>query len=261
MEKDGFLKAAQDAARKAGKKLKEGIRSSTHVYYKGQLDLVTDLDKQSQNTVFNHLSSCFPGHDFLAEEGLSREKGAEYRWIIDPLDGTTNYAHKFPIFCVSIALAHKEELELGVVFDPLREEMFEAVKGKGAFLNGKKIGVSSVSYLDKSLVATGFPYDLRESEVNNINHFNNFLLRVQAIRRCGSAALDLCYVACGRFDGFWELKLKPWDVAAGILMVREAGGKVSDFRGGPWNLYGSQFLSSNGLIHGEMIEVLQKERE
>lgn len=252
-----YLGAAQAAVREAGRLLKQNIDKSGEIFFKGVVDLVTDSDNASQKMIFKRLSSAFPDHDFLAEEGLCQAKGAKFRWIIDPLDGTTNYAHRFPVFCISIALEQNGEVVLGVIYDPMREEMFWAVKGEGAFLNGEKIQVSTVSDLNKSLVATGFPYDLRESKVNNIRHFNNFLLRVQAIRRCGSAALDLCYVACGRFDGFWELKLNPWDVAAGALIVEEAEGCLSDFQGREFSIYGSEILATNSLIHEEMVKVLE----
>jgi myo-inositol-1(or 4)-monophosphatase len=252
-----FLKVAKDAALKAGKMLRENFDEAREVSFKGEINLVTHFDSLSQSLIHKHISSRFPEHDFLAEEGLSREKGAEYRWLIDPLDGTTNFAHKFPVFCISISLERNGEINLGVVYDPLRNEMFWAEIGQGAFLNGKKIRVSSVNDLDKSLVATGFPYDIRESEVNNIDHFNNFAIRVQAIRRCGSAAMDLCYVACGRFDGFWELKLNPWDVAAGGLIVKEAGGRISDFQDEEYSIYGSETLATNVLIHQQMVDILQ----
>jgi len=257
MNVDKYLKEAEGIAKKAGKMLRENINTSAEIFFKGAVDLVTDFDNRAQRMIFDHLSACFPDHDFIGEEGLSKNRGEEFLWIIDPLDGTTNYAHGFPIFCVSIALEWKEEIVLGVVCDPMRREMFSAVKEEGAFLNGKKIQVSSIGDLDKSLVATGFPYDLRESKVNNIDHFNNFVVRVQAIRRCGSAAMDLCYVACGRFDGFWELKLKPWDVAAGALIVKEAGGKISDFKNGEFSIFSNEILATNGLIYTQMVEVLQ----
>ncbi|MGB8952696.1 MAG: inositol monophosphatase family protein [Candidatus Aminicenantales bacterium] len=257
-----YLQAARDAAREAGELLKKNFHKKGEIYYKGEVDLVTDCDNQSQRLIFSRLSSLFPHHDFLAEEGLNKNQGAEFRWIFDPLDGTTNFAHKFPVFCVSIALEQRGEVVLGVVFDPMREEMFWAARGEGAYLNREKIKVSSTHDLGRSLLATGFPYDIRESRVNNIDHFAHFLLRAQAIRRCGSAALDLCCVACGRFDGFWELKLNPWDVAAGILIVEEAGGRTSDFKGEAFSIYGSDVLASNGLIHEPMIEVLNgNERE
>jgi len=260
MNLDKYLSAAKDAAYKAGKMLWENFNEAREIFFKGTIDLVTRFDTLSQKMIFKHLSTCFPDHDFLAEEGLSEEKGSEFRWLIDPIDGTTNFAHKFPVFCVSMALEKKQRIVLGVVYDPTREEMFSAVEGEGAFLNGEKIRVSSIDDLGKSLIATGFPYDIRESEVNNINHFNNFVTRVQAIRRCGSAAMDLCYVACERFDGFWELKLNPWDVAAGTLIVKEAGGQVSDFQNREYSVHGLETLASNGLIHQQMIDILQIKR-
>lgn len=257
MSREQFLDVAKGAAQKAGHMLKKNLEESMEIHFKGEVDLVTNYDTQSQMIIFDHLSSNFPDHDFLAEEGLSQKKGQEYRWIIDPLDGTTNYAHHYPVFTVSVALELKGEVILGLVYDPMREEIFTALKGEGAFLNGKTIKVSSIEDLDKSLVATGFPYDLRVSQRNNIDHFNHFLVRVQGVRRCGSAALDLCYVACGRFDGFWELKLKPWDVAAGALIVQEAGGYVSDFQNSAFSIFDPEILATNGLIHTQMVDVLQ----
>lgn len=256
MDLGKHLTVAKDAAFQAGKMLKQNSCTPQEVHYKGAVDLVTDFDKRSQDIIFKNLSIHFPDHDFLAEEDLCEEKGSEYRWIIDPIDGTTNYAHSFPVFCVSIALAFKEEAKLGVIYDPMREEMFTAVKGQGAALNNKRIHVSSVRELDLSLLATGFPYDLRESRVNNFDHFFNFATRVQGIRRGGSAALDLCYVACGRFDGFWELKLQPWDVAAGRVIVLEAGGHVSDFQNSDPGLSAEETLATNSLIHEQMVHIL-----
>jgi myo-inositol-1(or 4)-monophosphatase len=257
MEWQEPLNAAEEASRMAGDLLSRNIDSSRKISYKGAVDLVTDFDKRSQDVILSHLSSRFPAHDFLAEEDLSEQRGSEYRWIIDPIDGTTNYAHKLPIFCVSIALEWKSEIVCGVIYDPMRKEMFSAMEGRGSLLNGQSIRISTTADLDKSLLATGFPYDVRDSEVNNIDHFANFATRVQAIRRCGSAALDLCYVACGRFDGFWELKLNPWDVAAGILIVEESGGRVTGFKGEKTNHFGKDLLASNGMIHRQMIQVLK----
>lgn len=257
MNRNDLLEAAVNAALEAGRMLRENIDAPGEVSFKGAVDLVTSFDKRAQKMIISSLSARYPGHDFLAEEGLSKEKGSEFRWIIDPLDGTTNYAHHFPIFSVSIALEWKKTLVLGVVYDPMREENFTAVKGRGAFLNGHAIKPSSVRELDKSLLSTGFPYDIRESSVNNIDHFQNLVTRVQGIRRGGSAALDLCYVACGRFDGFWELKLMPWDVAAGALIVREAGGRLSDFQNGEFSIFGAETLATNGLIHKQVVEVLK----
>ncbi len=252
-----FLGIAEKSAREAGKLLKKGIGEGKKIYFKGTVDLVTDFDKKAQEIIFKRLSDAFPSHGFLAEEELRKRPEKDYLWIIDPLDGTTNYAHRFPIFCVSIALQFQERIVLGVVYDPMREEMFAALTGQGAMLNGKRIRVSSVDDLNRSLLATGFPYDIRESPVNNVDHFNDFIIRAQAVRRCGSAALDLCYVACGRFDGFWELKLKPWDVAAGALLVQEAGGRLSDFDGKDFSVEGAELMATNGLIHEAMMRILQ----
>jgi myo-inositol-1(or 4)-monophosphatase len=254
---DKYLEAAKEAAWRAGRMLKKNIDASREVSFKGIIDLVTNFDNESQRMILKHLSTIFPDHGFLAEEGLNETKGSEFQWIIDPLDGTTNYAHRFPVFTVSIALEAKGKVVVGVVYDPMRGETFWTAKGEGAFLNGREIRVSSIDDLNKGLLATGFPYDIRVSEANNIVHFNNFLTRAQALRRCGSAAMDLCYVACGRFDGFWELKLKPWDMAAGALMVQEAGGRVSGFQNEEFSLSRSEILASNGLIHQQMVEVLK----
>ncbi|MCX7974183.1 MAG: inositol monophosphatase, partial [Candidatus Aminicenantes bacterium] len=225
--------------------------------YKGVVNLVTDADRRSQEMIMTRLTRAFPEHGFLAEEDGHHFSGkSDYRWLIDPLDGTTNFAHSFPIFCISIALERAGEVLIGVVYDPMRQELFRAIKGQGAWLNKRRIRVSRTNSLNRSLLATGFPYDLRESPINNLVHFENFLFRAQAIRRCGAAALDLAYVACGRFDGFWELKLNPWDIAAGSLLVTEAGGQVSDFRGQKFNLTSGEIVASNGLIHSSMIKVI-----
>ena len=251
------IKEAVKAAHEAGRMLKENLDASREIVYKGEVDLVTNFDNQSQQMIYDRLVKRFPDHDFVSEEGLDKEKGSAYRWIIDPLDGTTNYAHSFPVFSVSIALEFNGHIVCGVVYDPMRDETFSGKKGKGAFLNGHRIKVSAQDDLDKSLLASGFPYDLRESEENNIAHFNHFLTRAQAIRRCGSAAMDLCYVACGRFDGFWELKLKPWDVAAASLIVQEAGGHLTDFNNGEFSIHSHETLGTNGLIHQQMLDVLR----
>jgi myo-inositol-1(or 4)-monophosphatase len=253
---DKHLRAAREAALEAGGMLRAGMDEGREISFKGVVDLVTNFDRQAQDLIFDRLSAAFPDHGFLAEEGLSRREKSEFRWVFDPLDGTTNFAHRFPIFTVSIALERRGRVILGVVYDPMREEVFQAAEGQGAWLNGRRIKVSAVPDLDRCLLATGFPYDLRVSPVNNIAHFNHFLTRAQAVRRCGSAALDLCYVASGRFDGFWELKLKPWDQAAGSLIVAEAGGRVSDFAGGTFAISGQECLASNGLVHEAMIRVL-----
>ena len=261
MDMKNFLSAAKETAEQAGALLKEHSASTPKIRFKGAVDLVTDIDNRAQELILERLGARFPDHDFLAEEDQSRKRGSEYLWIIDPIDGTTNFAHNYPVFCVSIALVHRGQIILGVVFDPMREELFSAERGCGSLLNGREIEVSAITELDKSLLATGFPYDLRESRVNNIDHFVSFVTRAQGIRRGGSAALDLCYVACGRFDGFWELKLQPWDVAAGALIVLEAGGRISDFGGGEFSPFGKETLATNGHIHVQMIEVLKREND
>ncbi|MDI6754972.1 MAG: inositol monophosphatase family protein [Thermodesulfobacteriota bacterium] len=254
---ESFKKIAILAAKEAGLLLKNKLGQRRKVAYKGAVNLVTEMDLLAEKVIVSTISRHYPTHNILAEEKTIKQENSPFRWIIDPLDGTTNYAHGYPVFCVSIALEKSGEIILGVVYDPTREELFLAEKGKGARLNGKKIHVSSVPKLSLSLLATGFPYDLRESPVNNFDHFHNFALRVHAVRRAGSAALDLCYVASGRFDGFWEMKLGPWDMAAGSLIVQEAGGKISDFSGENLGLNGQHVLASNGKIHREMLEILK----
>ncbi|MGA2361329.1 MAG: inositol monophosphatase family protein [Candidatus Aminicenantales bacterium] len=255
-----FFKVAEAAVREAGHFLKANLDRRAEADYKGEVDLVTEFDVGAQEILAGRLSKAFPEHGILAEENLARPGRSEYRWVLDPLDGTTNFAHTFPVFCVSAALERHGRVVLGLVYDPMREELFSAGEGRGASINGRKIRVSEVGDLGRSLLATGFPYDIRTSPVNNVGHWGRFLLRAQAVRRCGSAALDLCYVACGRFDGFWELKLKPWDVAAGALIVAEAGGKVTDFFGGEHTPDIPETLATNGLIHEAMIGVLKMDK-
>ena len=255
---EGMLEVALYAASNAGKILKDNFGKSLEIDFKGDINLVTHIDRLCEETIVNIVRDRYPDHQILAEEGEGKRSESPYRWIIDPLDGTTNYAHGFPFFCVSIALEKDSEVVLGIIYDPLLEELFMAEKGKGAHLNNKKIKVSSTEDLNHSLLATGFPYDLRETKENNLDHFSNFIMSAQAVRRAGSAALDLCYVAMGRFDGFWELKLSPWDVAAGSLIVKEAGGIVTNFKGRDFDIYSKEILASNKKIHKEMVQVLKK---
>jgi myo-inositol-1(or 4)-monophosphatase len=252
-----FLSVASDAALKAGAILRDNIHGKREITLKGDINLVTEMDMRSERTVVETLLASFPGHGIIAEEETRILSGSGFTWIIDPLDGTTNYAHGYPCFSVSIALEQEEEIILGVVYDPMRDELFTAQKESGACLNGRPIKVSGIDTLIKSLLATGFPYDRKLSEKNNLDHFHDLLMASQEVRRDGSAALDLCSVACGRFDGFWELKLRPWDVAAGSLIVREAGGRVSDFSGKVSSIHDDEILASNGKIHGQMIEILR----
>ncbi|HCU25638.1 MAG TPA: inositol monophosphatase [Deltaproteobacteria bacterium] len=253
-----FIESAAQACRLAGELQREGLKRARHIEYKGSINLVTDVDRASEQAIVDLLQGKYPQHDILAEEGSGRRKDSEYKWIIDPLDGTTNYAHGYLLFCISIALEYRGEIIGAAVYEPNRDEMFLAEKGSGASLNGEKIRVSQVEDLNRALLVTGFAYNVRETSNNNLNHFENFLMKAQAIRRDGVAAIDLCYVAAGRYDGFWELNLFPWDVAAGALMIQEAGGLVSDFRGGAFDVYAKEMLASNGRLHNSMIETLKK---
>ena len=218
------------------------------------------MDHRAEAAVIEILEKAFPDHGILTEESKGREGSGLYRWILDPLDGTTNYAHGYPFFCVSLALEKDGQIVWGIIYDPLREELFAAEAGRGATVNGRALQVSVTRHIQQSFLCTGFPYDMRESSEDNLRYFSRFAKIAQAIRRDGSAALDLCYVAMGRFDGFWEMKLNPWDVAAGSLIVTEAGGRVTDFSGGHFTINGQEILATNGLIHEEMLKVLSKQR-
>jgi myo-inositol-1(or 4)-monophosphatase len=261
-----FKKIAVQAALTGGEILSKHRGKVRNIGYKDEVNLVTEVDRISEEAILQIIKRNFPDHAILTEESEEfipegKKSRYIYKWIIDPLDGTTNYAHGLPIYCVSIALEENGKIIFGVVYNPNLDELFVAEKNKGAFLSwGKtkrRISVSQTTQLSKSLLATGFPYDIRTSEINNLNHFANFYKKAQAVRRGGSAVLDLCYLAMGRFDGFWELKLSPWDMAAGSLMLEEAGGKVTDFLGGPFNIYLKEILASNGKIHQQMIEVIK----
>ena len=230
------------------------------VEYKGEIDLVTDVDRHSEDRIIDLLTGTFPDHGYLAEERAPSRGRSDYLWIVDPLDGTTNYSRGFPIFAVSIALAWKGRPVVGAVYSPVLDELFTACRGNGAFLNGKRISVSRQSRLGEAFLATGFPYDIRRSKRNNLENFARFATRCLAIRRAGAAAMDLAWVASGRFDGFWELKLKPWDTAAGLLLVEEAGGQVTLPSGRPFRLGSRDIVASNGLVHGEMLDVLREVR-
>ena len=254
----GIREFAIETARGAGALLKENVGKVGRIEFKGAVDIVTEVDRKSEELIMAAIGKTFPGHGILTEESPEVKQDSPYKWIIDPLDGTTNYSHGFPFFCVSIGFEEAGEVIFGVVYDPMLDELYTAEKGIGAALNGKKITVSAINDLGRGLLATGFPYDLRASKDNNLDFFSQFSLKAQAIRRAGSAALDLCYIASGRFDGYWEMKLRPWDVAAGALIVGEAGGRVTDFSGGPFSIYGRECLASNGLIHEDMVRILSK---
>jgi len=255
-----MIQLAVEAALEAGEFLKKSVGKFQHIEqkYGQERNLVTEIDKESEQIIIRRIRNQYPDHDFLGEESGSHEKKSDCRWIIDPLDGTLNFMHGMPIFCVSIGLEVKGELVLGVVYDPNLKELFTAEKGKGAFLNKKPIWVSKTSTLIESMLVTGFPYTIRENPDNAVQHFVNFLMEAQAVRRLGSAALDICYVAAGRFDGFWEVSLSPWDVAAGFVIVREAGGTYTDFHGKPSTISTKRVLVSNGLIHKAMADVLER---
>ena len=256
MEK--ILEVAKEAAYKAGAILKERSGQPQKITHKGEINLVTETDKFCEKTILDTVFSYYPDHAVLCEEsGILGNENSPFKWVIDPLDGTTNFAHGFPFFAVSIGIEKEGQLIAGVVYNPMLDEMITAIKGKGAYMNGKSIHVSDTGTLRKSLLATGFPYDVRTSEENNIKYFNEFLMHAQAVRRPGSAALDLTNIAMGRLDGLWELKLSPWDVAAGTLIIQEAGGKVTDFEGNESSIYKRYIVASNGVIHDQILDVIR----
>jgi myo-inositol-1(or 4)-monophosphatase len=256
LQTDKAEDTAKRAALKAGTHIRERLGHSK-IDYKSAFNLVTDVDKASEKMILEILRADFPDDSILAEEGGGTQNQSSRRWLIDPLDGTTNFAHSYPFFAVSIALEVDGEVVVGVVFNPISQECFSAKKGKGAFLNDQPIKVSNVPVLNESLLATGFPADSSNSLQNNVTAFAEVTHRCHGVRRDGSAALDLCYVASGRLDGFWELKLAPWDIGAGSLIVREAGGMTTDVDGGPLKLNTGHILATNGKIHNEVIQVLE----
>lgn len=258
MNFEQFARVGRDVVREAGALLLSRFHTKVTVEHKGEIDLVTDVDLAAEELIVDRLHSAFPNHGITAEEKHNPGSRGVHTWIIDPLDGTTNFARGFPFFAVSIGLEYEGRLSWGIVFNPVLDETFEAALGGGASLNGNPIRVSETKTLGGSFLATGFPYDIRTSPENNLNHFESFALRSLAIRRAGSAALDLCYLAAGRFDGFWELTLNPWDCAAGYLMVLEAGGRVTDFQGRPGTIYDRRCVASNSLIHDQMLEVIER---
>ncbi len=258
---EAFERVARELAAAAGKHIRQAWGCTQVIEHKGAIDIVTETDRQVEALITQRLRTAFPDHVIVAEEAsagrdLQHVPGDRYVWYVDPLDGTTNFAHGYPQFSVSLALARGHDLLLGIVHDPIRDETFFACRGRGATLNGQPIHVSSTDTLEQALLGTGFPYDRREHLDFYLGFLADFMRRSQGIRRGGSAALDLCYVACGRFDAFWEWKLKPWDTAAGALIVQEAGGTLSDFRGNAFDIHGQQTLASNGRLHAAMIAVL-----
>ncbi len=247
---------AVEAALAAGRIQSERSGDIGKIEFKGKFDLVTEVDTLCEQEVIRIIRKRFPDHEFLAEEsGASAGSPSPSKWIIDPLDGTINYAHGFPFYCVSIGLEHEGEVIVGVVYSPRMDELFVAEKGKGATINGEPISVSTIPELKDSLLVTGFTPQVAHSTNNNLDHFSHFMRACQALRRPGSAAMDLCYTAMGRFEGFWEMRLHPWDVAAGKLIVEEAGGTVTRMNGEPVSVYDREILASNGLVHPEMVRV------
>jgi len=258
-ETDEILQLAEQMARAAGKIQRDRYETDLDVSVKSaSIDLVTEVDRACETLIIETLREQRPQDAVLAEEGGGEDRpGARWRWVIDPLDGTMNYAHGYPRFCVSIGVQCEGSLSVGVVYDPLLDELYAAQRGQGASLNGRPILVSSEDQLGRSLLSTGFAYDVHSSSEDNLDHFAHFIKSARGVRRDGSAALNLCYVAAGRFDGYWESKLKPWDIAAGILIVEEAGGRVSDFQDEPAPESGREALASNGRVHDAMLEVLR----
>jgi myo-inositol-1(or 4)-monophosphatase len=251
-----MLHDVERLARQAGGILARGYEQEHRIDYKGEIDLVTEIDRRSEDFLVGELRRSYPDHQILAEEGGGRDGGRD-QWYIDPLDGTVNYAHGIPFFCVSIAYAAQGELSLAAVYDPLRDEMFTAERGKGAWLNGRTIKPALETELSHALLVTGFPYDVKKKKDNNLDHFVRLTMLAQGVRRLGSAALDLCYVAAGRFDGYWELSLQPWDLAAGALIAREAGATVTSVKGEP-HLFASPYsvLAAAPGVHAELLRIL-----
>lgn len=252
------LNFATETARAAGALLRDYYQRGVTTEYKGEIDLVTEADRASEALILDRIRAAYPDHAILSEESGANQQASRYQWIADPLDGTTNFAHGFPAFSVTLALLVDETLELGVTYDPLRDELFTARRGQGAWLNDRASHVSQTPLLDRALLCTGFPYDRRTNPLNNTQQFVDFLLQSQAVLRVGSAALDLAYVACGRLDGFWEFRLNAWDMAAGVLLVNEAGGHTSEPDGSPVRQWSGRVVASNGVFHAEMIDVLAR---
>ncbi len=252
-----LLETAEFASREAGKYIIASMSNLGRVDEKGRADLVTSVDRGSEEVIIREIRKKYPGHTILAEESGEKASTGDFRWVVDPIDGTTNFVHGYPFFCVSIAVQQREETLAAVVFDPFHEEMFSAIKSQGAFLNQGRIAVSPTPDLSRSLLATGFPYRTGEEWQHSMALFKNFYSRSHGVRRDGAAALDLCYVAAGRFDGFWEYELNPWDVAAGLLIVQEAGGVTTDFQGSHSSIFDKQVLASNGKIHQEMLGIIR----
>ncbi len=259
-KKQKFLKKAKKWSKEAGKYQKEKINSKISIKSKDtEIDLVTEIDEKSEEIITNHIKKEYPEHSILAEEKSSKETDSEFKWIIDPIDGTINYAHKFPIYCISIALKHREKVKIGAIHVPTFNETYTAIRGQGAYMNGNPIKVSNCKNLNKAILATGFPYDRKISEKDNVDNFKNMIKKIGGIRRIGTAAYELTQVAKGVFDGYWEMKMNPWDIAAGILLVKEAGGKVTNIKGE--EIEDEPFvIAGNKNINEKIIEELTKNK-
>lgn len=248
-----------EISREAGEIIREGFGKKLTLEYKSNVsDFVTNIDKAAESKIIEFIKKEYPTHNIIAEESGDDSKGSKYTWVIDPLDGTMNFAHGLPIFSVSIAVMKNSEIISGVIYDVMNNIFYSAEKGSGAFQNGNKIIVSKNMDLEKSLLVTGFPYNIKDNPDNAVERFNSFLMNSRGVRRLGSAAIDLCYVANGTFDGFWEVNLHPWDMAAGILLVAEAGGRITNFKNEKIDIFTKQLLATNGKVHDRMIEVLNE---
>lgn len=255
---DDLYNLAYKITEKASNLILKNLNKISKISYKkGDFNLVTNVDHKTEALILNEITSKYPNHSIIAEESGKHKKDPNYEWFIDPIDGTTNFAHGYPCFCVSIAFTKNGVIEFGLIKNPLTGELYSARKNKGARLNGKRIFVSKAKKLKESLLVTGFPYDRKTSSLNNLKNFCKLTLLTQGVRRDGAAAMDLCYVASGKVDGFWEIKLSPWDVAAGVLIVKEAGGKITDLKGNKYDVFNNKIVATNGFIHKELIRHLR----
>jgi len=253
----GPLEFAIRLAFESGRIQRKYFQKTLSITHKGAINLVTNVDLECQARILELVGENFPDDEVISEEKTNAYEPGKNRWIVDPLDGTTNYAHGYPFFCTSIAYEVDSEIIVGVVYNPVMDELFFARKGEGSFFNGERLRVSAIRDVQQALLVTGFPYDVATNQVNNLNHWAAFMMKAQALRRDGSAGLNLSYVAAGRFDAFWEVRLSPWDMAAGVLIAREAGGTVTSLSGDAFSLYGGGILASNGLIHEQMVDVIR----
>ncbi len=260
-ETDRVLRVAVAAAKKAGRILRTGFNKRMQIHFKGRINPVTEYDLKSERAIIQMITKTFPDHAILSEEGNDRKQKNPCLWVIDPLDGTVNYSHGFPIYCVSVGMLYNGEPLVGVVYDPERNELFSAVRGRKAFLNGKRISVTNEKNIERALVATGFSYGVKKAKRNNLGHFASMIKTAQGVRRPGSAAIDLCWLASGRLDSFWEFDLHPWDTAAAVLILTEAGGKISRVDGSKYSIFDGDIAASNGHLHASLRKILTRRRK